>query len=97
MCVPGCLEAIAQGSRHGLLAPPDRPAGPLAPSPSHRRRSLERVVDLCHAMGPDFPGFHLEAAALLIERDAVGLEVDTLSFDHGPSRDFGAHCVLALV
>jgi kynurenine formamidase len=218
MCVPGCLEAIAQGSRHGLLAPPDRTAGPLAPSPGHTRRSFERVVDLTHAMGPDFPsfdpgpclvtetvatlardgynmrrwhliehtgthfdapihytdhgasadrlkiddlvvplvvvdiagkaqdepdafltpddllafearhgpippqsciamhsgwdqfvtsekfcnadadgmmhfpGFHPEAAVLLIERDAVGLAVDTLSLDHGPSRDFGAHC-----
>jgi kynurenine formamidase len=217
MCVPGCLEAIARGSRRGLLAPPDRAAG----SPARRidsRRSFERVVDLTHAMGPDFPsfdpgpglvtetvatlardgynmcrwcliehtgthldapihyaddgasadrlaiedlvvplvvvdiaakaeadpdalltpddllvfeathrpipahscvalysgwerfvggdkfcnadergvmhfpGFHPEAAALLLERDAIGLAVDTLSLDHGPSTDFPTHC-----
>jgi kynurenine formamidase len=217
MCVPGCLEAIARGSRRGLPVPPDRTAAP----PSQRRvdmpRSFTRVVDLTHAMGPDFPsfdvgpslmietvatlardgynmrrwclvehtgthldapihyaddgasadrleiedlvvplvvvdiagkaqddpdalltpgdllafeathgpipahgcvalhsgwdrfvtsekfcnadadgvmhfpGFHPEAAALLIERDAVGLAVDTLSLDHGPSRDFPTH------
>jgi kynurenine formamidase len=218
MCVPGCLEAIAQRSRHGLLAPPDRPAGPVARPPRHGRRSFERVVDLTHAMGPDFPsfdpgpslvtetvatlardgynmrrwhlmehsgthldapihyaddgasadrleiedlvvplvvvdiagkaqddadalltpddllafearhgpilahscvalysgwerfvtgprfanadadgvmhfpGFHPEAAALLLERDAGGLAVDTLSLDHGRSRDFPTHC-----
>jgi len=40
-----------------------------------------------------FPGIHPEAAALLIERDARGLAVDTLSLDHGPSRDFPTHCV----
>lgn len=38
-----------------------------------------------------FPGFHAEAAALLIERGAVGLAVDTLSLDHGPSSDFPTH------
>jgi len=213
MCVPGCLEAIARGSRRGLAAPSDRAAGPLPTE----RRSFTRVVDLTHAMGPDFPsfdpgpglvtetvatlardgynmrrwclvehigthldapihyaddgasadrltiedlvvplvvvdiagkaqddpdarltpddllafeaargaipahscvalysgwerfvtgprfcnadtdgvmhfpGFHAEAAALLIERGAVGLAVDTLSLDHGPSRDFPTH------
>jgi kynurenine formamidase len=53
MCVPGCLEAIARGSRRGLAAPPDRAAGPLPEA----RRSFTRVVDLTHAMGPDFPSF----------------------------------------
>jgi kynurenine formamidase len=217
MCVPGCLEAMARGSRRGVLAAPDRPAGSLAGQPGSARRSFERVVDLTHAMGPDFPsfdpgpslmtetvatlardgynmcrwhliehtgthldapihyaddgasadrldiedlvvplvvvdiaakaqddadalltpddlltfeaahgplperscvalhsgwdrfvtgarfcnadaagvmhfpGFHADAAALLIERGAVGLAVDTLSLDHGPSRDFPTH------
>lgn len=39
-----------------------------------------------------FPGFHPEAAALLIERGVRGLAVDTLSLDPGPSRDFPTHC-----
>jgi kynurenine formamidase len=52
MCVPGCLEAIGRGGRRGVLAPPDLTRGrPVA------RRSFERVVDLTHAMGPDFPSF----------------------------------------
>ena len=39
-----------------------------------------------------FPGVSGEAAAWLIqERRVVGLAVDTLSLDHGPSKDFKAH------
>ncbi|MBK0400996.1 cyclase family protein [Limibaculum sp. M0105] len=39
-----------------------------------------------------FPGFHIEAAAMLIEETtAVGMGVDTLSLDHGPSADFATH------
>ena len=39
-----------------------------------------------------FPGFHAEAAQMLIEETAaVALAVDTLSLDHGPSGDFATH------
>ena len=39
-----------------------------------------------------FPGFSAEAAEwLLKERSVVGLAVDTLSLDHGPSKDFKVH------
>ncbi|MEY8839854.1 cyclase family protein [Cribrihabitans sp. XS_ASV171] len=39
-----------------------------------------------------FPGFHVEAAQMLIEETgAVAIAVDTLSLDHGPSADFAAH------
>lgn len=39
-----------------------------------------------------FPGFSREAAAFLVkERTIVGIGVDTISLDHGPSTDFGAH------
>lgn len=39
-----------------------------------------------------FPGFHVEAAQMLIvETGAVGLAVDSLSLDHGPSGDFATH------
>jgi len=39
-----------------------------------------------------FPGTHPEAAAwLLKERNVAGLAVDTLSLDHGPSKDFKTH------
>ena len=39
-----------------------------------------------------FPGFHVEAANMLMEEtSAVGMAVDTLSLDHGPSADFVTH------
>ena len=39
-----------------------------------------------------FPGFHVEAAQMLIEETgAVGMAVDTLSLDHGISADFVTH------
>ena len=39
-----------------------------------------------------FPGFSLEAAEWLMqERSVAGLAVDTLSLDHGPSKDFKVH------
>jgi kynurenine formamidase len=40
-----------------------------------------------------FPGFSVEAARLLIERGAVGVGIDTLSIDYGPSKDFEVHRV----
>ncbi|NOX63949.1 MAG: twin-arginine translocation signal domain-containing protein [Chloroflexi bacterium] len=39
-----------------------------------------------------FPGFHEEAVLFLLEeRDIVGIAVDTLSLDYGPSTDFATH------
>lgn len=39
-----------------------------------------------------FPGFHAEAAKMLIEETgAMSIAVDTLSLDHGPSADFATH------
>jgi kynurenine formamidase len=38
-----------------------------------------------------FPGFHIEAAQMLLERDVIGIAVDTLSLDFGPSADFAVH------
>lgn len=38
-----------------------------------------------------FPGFHIEATKMLLETKAVGMAVDTLSLDHGPSADFATH------
>lgn len=39
-----------------------------------------------------FPGFTLEAAKLLVEgRGVVGLGIDTLSVDYGPSQSFPVH------
>ena len=38
-----------------------------------------------------FPGFRPDVAPLLLERGAAGAAVDTLSLDHGGSRDFAFH------
>lgn len=39
-----------------------------------------------------FPGIHPEATAMLLkERQVLGLAVDTLSLDHGASKDFRTH------
>ncbi|HHB91490.1 MAG TPA: twin-arginine translocation signal domain-containing protein [Anaerolineae bacterium] len=39
-----------------------------------------------------FPGFHVEAVQFLLEeRDIVGIVVDTLSLDYGPSTTFDTH------
>jgi kynurenine formamidase len=39
-----------------------------------------------------FPGFHIEAAEMLLEEtSAAAIAVDTLSLDHGPSADFAVH------
>lgn len=39
-----------------------------------------------------FPGFHPEATAMLLkERRVAGIAVDTISLDHGPSKDFKTH------
>jgi kynurenine formamidase len=39
-----------------------------------------------------FPGFHGDTAEFLLkERRVQGIVVDTLSLDHGPSKDFKTH------
>ena len=41
--------------------------------------------------GMAFPGFRPDVAALLLERGVAGVAVDSLSLDHGGSRDFAFH------
>jgi len=43
------------------------------------------------AGGLHFPGFHPDAAKALLGRDVAGVAVDTLSLDHGASKNFGFH------
>jgi kynurenine formamidase len=38
-----------------------------------------------------YPGFHVEAAQMLLETGASSIAVDTLSLDHGASQDFATH------
>lgn len=57
--------------------------GPLVKDPKFRNVDGEGKMH--------FPGFHVEAAQALIEANAGGIAVDTLSLDHGPSPDFATH------
>jgi kynurenine formamidase len=41
-----------------------------------------------------FPGLSAEAAELLVERDVVGVGIDTLSIDPGTSSDLAAHRII---
>ncbi|MEM7269161.1 MAG: cyclase family protein [Pseudomonadota bacterium] len=41
-----------------------------------------------------YPGFHVEAANMLMEANAGSLASDTLSLDHGISADFATHYAL---
>lgn len=38
-----------------------------------------------------FPGFHIEATNMMMERGAIGMASDTLSLDHGASSTFDTH------
>jgi kynurenine formamidase len=40
-----------------------------------------------------FPGYSVESAKLLMSRGVVGLGIDTLSIDYGPSKNFEVHHV----
>jgi kynurenine formamidase len=41
-----------------------------------------------------FPGYGKDAAEVLLERDVVGIAIDTLSLDHGASKDFATHVLM---
>ena len=60
MCVPGCLETLGRRQMIGGagLALAAGAASVLAPrARADEPRSFSRVVDLTHAMGPDFPTY----------------------------------------
>ncbi len=56
----------------------------------HVQSDMFRNADADKVM--HFPGFHVEAATMLMEEaNVAGIAVDTLSLDHGPSADFATH------
>lgn len=84
---PGDIAAWEK--RHGRL-----PAGCCVAMNS----GWDRHVTSARYLGRDdkgtmhFPGIHPEATAMLLEqRRVTGLAVDTLSLDHGASKDFKTH------
>jgi kynurenine formamidase len=54
----------------------------------------KRYVNMDEQGVMHFPGFGADAAKLLLERNIAGVGIDTLSIDHGPSKDFIAHKIL---
>lgn len=85
-------DILAWERRHGLM-----PAGSLVAMHSGW---ADRVADSKRFLNQDstgtlhFPGFSPEAADFLVSnRDIVGIAVDTLSLDFGPSQDFKTHLI----
>lgn len=81
-------DVAAFEQRHGTIAPGTCVAmhsgwASRVKEPGFRNAGDDNVMH--------FPGFHVETARLLIERDAVGIASDTLSLDFGRSPDFAVH------
>jgi kynurenine formamidase len=54
----------------------------------------EQYVNLDDKKVMHFQGYSKTAAELLVERDVVGIGIDTLSIDPGNAREFSAHLVM---
>ena len=79
-------------ARHGRI-----PAGALVILNTgwHKRFAVPARYSNMDAGGVmHFPGYGADAARLLVARGAAGIGIDTLSIDHGPSKDFAAHLVM---
>lgn len=61
----------------------------------HKRfANPEKYINMGEGNVMHFPGYGPDSAALLVERDVAGIGIDTLSLDHGPSKDFATHVVM---
>lgn len=79
-------------TRHGTI-----PAGSLVILNTgwHKRFSdPEKYINMGDDKVMHFPGYGADSAELLVERDVAGIGIDTLSLDHGPSKDFATHVVM---
>jgi kynurenine formamidase len=107
LVVPLCvidIAAKAEGDADAQVTPDDLKAWIAANGPIPDRACVAmhsgwagKVTDEgFRNVGADgkmhFPGFHVEAAKMLMEETgAVAIAVDTLSLDHGISGDFATH------
>ena len=85
-------DVRAWESRHGRIPP-----GALVVLNTgwHKRfGSPKRYVNMDAKGVMHFPGYGSDSAALLVGRGVVGIGIDTLSTDHGPSKDFAAHVAM---
>lgn len=107
LVIPLCVVDIAERADNDAdaqLTPDDLKAWTAANGPIPDRACIamhsgwagKTASDAYRGMDADgvfhFPGFHIEAARMLLEETtAVAMAVDTLSLDHGPSKDFASH------
>jgi kynurenine formamidase len=85
-------DVTAWESKHGRI-----PAGALVILNTgwHTRfDDPRRYINMDDRRVMHFPGYGKESTALLVERDVAGIAIDTLSIDHGASKDFAAHKVM---
>ncbi|MDH3672247.1 MAG: cyclase family protein [Gammaproteobacteria bacterium] len=61
----------------------------------HKRfANPKRYVNIDAGKVMHFPGYGPDSARLLVKRDVVGIGVDTLSLDYGPSKTFATQVVM---
>ncbi len=75
-------------SAHGPI--PDRACVAMN-SGWDKHASSEKFRNVGNDEKMHFPGFHVEAAQMLLETSAVGIASDSLSLDFGQSGDFATH------
>ena len=61
---------------------------------TQRWPNAQAVLNVDGAGVRHFPGYSVEAAQLLLECGVVGLAVDSMSMDYGPSAEFEVHQVV---
>ncbi|MCE6968416.1 cyclase family protein [Cereibacter sphaeroides] len=106
LVVPLCvvdIAARAEGDADAQVTPDDLKAwiarhGEIPPNACvamhsgwARHVTTERFRNADAAGTQHFPGFHVEAAQMLLETGAGSIGVDTLSLDRGIATDFAAH------
>lgn len=83
-------DLLAWEGRYGRI--PNGAALFMASGWATRINSAADYVNIDRSGVAQFPGFSVEAAQMLVgERHVVGIGVDTLSLDHGPSANFAVH------
>ena len=85
-------DVLAWEAKHGPI-----PAGSLVILNTgwHKRIcDAQRYLNMDANNVMHFPGYGKESAELLLKRDVVSIGIDTLSLDHGPSKDFPTHVVM---
>jgi len=85
-------DVTAWEAKHGKI-----PAGSLVILNTgwHKRfGNPQEYINMDRKKVMHFPGFGADSAKLLVERDVVGIGIDTLSLDYGGSSDFATHKII---